>query len=363
MNRSGEKPPPMEIHSTGAGKIYERMERKAKEFLPLLSQEPPFPRLMNVELSNVCNHSCTFCAYSVMERTKGNIDVENLERWLAEAYELGVREVGLHSGAEPFASPHLEHFTAYCKQLGFEYVYISTNASLATPERMKKVIDAGMDSIKFSINAGDRETYRQIHGQDHFDRVIAHLKFASEYRGERKKPYMAISFVETTENIRTLERLKELTAGFVDEYLSFKPTNQNGQMSGVGDGPPKQARLDVCTVPFNKIHISMEGFLRLCCNDYENLLALEDLNKVSLKEAVYSERFKQARRRHLDDDLEGMLCHNCKHNCQDPVQPLNPELYFATHKTDAGPPVSHSPKIFKKIEFEPAATGAKRPAA
>lgn len=344
----------MKINSVGAGKIFERMERKQQEFRPLLSQEPPFPRQMNVELSNVCNHSCTFCAYSVMERSHGNIDVPKLEKWLAEAYELGTREIGLHSGAEPFASPHLEHFTAYCKKLGYEYIYISTNASLATPERMKKVIDAGMDSIKFSINAGNREIYQKIHGQDHFDRVIANLKFAAEYRGDAKKPYFAISFVETPLNVSTFDDLKRITEGWVDEYLSFKPTNQNGQMSGLlADGPPKQARLEVCTVPFNKLHISQEGFLRLCCNDYENLLALEDLNHMSLKEAYYSQRARSVRQRHLDDNLEGMLCHNCKHNCHEPVQPLNPDLYFVTHKSDKGPPVSHSEKILK-IGFEEA---------
>jgi hypothetical protein len=159
---------------------------------------------------------------------------------------------------------------------------------------------------------------------------------------------MAVSFIETPENIHTLEALKQMTSGLVDEFISFKPTNQNGQMTGVGDGPPKQARLDICTVPFNKVHISREGFFRLCCNDYENLLAIEDLNEMSLKEAFYSERSRAARQRHLDDELEGMICHNCKHNCQEPVQPLNPDLYFVTHKSDKGPPVSHSPKILSQ---------------
>ena len=34
----------------------------------------------------------------------GNVDVKNLEKWLIEAYKLGTREIGLHSGAEPLAS-------------------------------------------------------------------------------------------------------------------------------------------------------------------------------------------------------------------------------------------------------------------
>lgn len=316
---------------------------------------PPFPRHVSVELSNVCNHSCTFCAYSVMERTKGNINVERLEKWLLEAYELGSREIGFHSGAEPFASPYLEHFTEYAKKIGYEYAYISTNGSLAVPKRMSRVIDAGMDSIKFSINGGDRETYQKIHGKDHFDTVIDHLRFAHEHRGVREKPYLAISFVETPENQHTVDKLRHITQGWVDEFLSFKASNQNGQMPGSGSWTPSPTSKNICSIPFNKLHISWEGFIRVCCNDYENLLALESLEKLSLKEAYYSPLYQEIRRKHLEDKLEGTLCYNCKYDCAKPVQPLNPDLYFRTHKSDDGPPVSYSPKIFRKTKFDPAA--------
>jgi pyruvate-formate lyase-activating enzyme len=311
-----------------------------------LSTTPPWPKHVNVELGNVCNHRCVFCAYSLMERTKGNIKVEQLKKWLNEAHELGSRILGLHAGAEPFASPHLEYFTKYAKEIGYEYVYISTNGSLAVPERMKKVVDAQMDSIKFSINAGDRETYRKIHGRDHFERVIEHLRFAKEYRAKRKKPYLSVSFVIVGDNAHTLDKLKNITANLVDEFISFKASNGNGQLPGVG-GPSAFLNNNVCAIPFNKLYISWEGFLRVCCNDYENLLAIADLNEVSLKDAYYSQEFMDFRRRHLDDRLEGTLCYNCKYNCQSPIQPLNPRLYFATHKSDKGPAISDSSKIFK----------------
>ena len=327
-------------------------ERMKKNRIAELSLTPPWPSHVNIELNNACNHSCAFCAYSVMERTKGNISQERLERWLLEAYELGSRVLGLHSGAEPFASPQLEHFTGYAKKIGYEYVYISTNGSLATPERMKKVIDAGMDSIKFSINGGDPETYQKIHGKDHFDKVLGHLRFASEYRGQRKKPYLSISYVIVDANAHTVDRLQKLTDGLVDEFVSFHATNQSGQVPGVG-GPTLFLTEGVCAIPFNKLYISWEGFLRVCCNDYENLLALEDLSRVSLKEAYYGKRFQEIRRRHMENKLEGTLCHNCKNDCRAPVQPLNAELCFVTHRTDQGPPISYSPKIFRKIPFEP----------
>ncbi|MCE9640171.1 MAG: radical SAM protein, partial [Betaproteobacteria bacterium] len=284
--------------------------------------------------------------YALMEREHGNIDVARLEGWLADAYKLGSREIGLHSGAEPFASKQLEHFVAYCKKIGYEYTYISTNGSLATPKRMKAVIDAGIDSIKFSFNAGDRETYRKVHGKDHFDRVLDHLRYASTYRGKKKKPYIAISFVVTRDNEHTVEKLRELTRDLVDEFIPLKETNSSGQLPRAGERALKAK--DICAIPFNKLHISWEGYMRVCCNDYENLLAVEDLENMSLEEAFYGDRFSDFRQRHLDDKLEGSLCFNCKYDCKSPVQPLNPDLYFTTHASDKGPPSTYAPIIFKK---------------
>ena len=45
-------------------------------------------------------------------------------------------------------------------------------------------MDSGLDSIKFSISAGKRETYKEIQGQDDFDKVISNLKWISTYRKE-----------------------------------------------------------------------------------------------------------------------------------------------------------------------------------
>ena len=148
----------------------------------LLVAAPPFPKNMMVELSNACNHACIFCTSPHMTRRIGRIEKDLLVRILGEARAEGVEEVGFYTTGEPFIHKDLATFTAAARDLGFRYIYISTNGALATPERVKPVIDAGMSSIKFSINAGSRETYRLVHGHDDWDKVLAHLRFISDYR-------------------------------------------------------------------------------------------------------------------------------------------------------------------------------------
>ncbi|MBT5122957.1 MAG: radical SAM protein, partial [Euryarchaeota archaeon] len=141
----------------------------------------PFPKEFQLDITDFCNHRCIFCS-NYKRKKKRNIDHEFAQKVLLEAYELGARRVGLYGTGEPLLNSHLADYTAHAKKLGYEYCYIDTNGALATTDRIIPVIQAGIDSIKFSINAGYRETYKEIHGRDDFETVITNLKLLWEYR-------------------------------------------------------------------------------------------------------------------------------------------------------------------------------------
>ena len=133
--------------------LKERVRLKKAPRTELYSLEPPFP-ISNflLELSNGCNHACIFCAHQKMQRNVGRMDKSFAFDIMQQAYDLGTREVGFYATGEPFLIPDLADYVAKAKQIGFDYVYLTSNGSLATPERTKAVIDAGLDSLKFSIN-------------------------------------------------------------------------------------------------------------------------------------------------------------------------------------------------------------------
>ena len=148
-------------------------DRIAERYNSGFSLIPPFPdKRMKIEVSSLCNHNCIFCGRNKMEGKGGLVDDTFYVRIMQEAFDEGLREVGLFINGEPFTDPKLAEHIKIAKQIGFTYVYITTNGSLATPERFKAVIDAGLDSIKFSINAANREDYLYIHGKDDFEKVI-----------------------------------------------------------------------------------------------------------------------------------------------------------------------------------------------
>lgn len=311
--------------SRDSGRVRRKVDDMAA-YVPT-SATPAFPRTMFVEISNLCNHACAFCAYPKMTRPGKRIDFTLLDRLLREAYGLGTRDAGFYSGAEPFTSPDLERIIKTAKDLGYEYVFISTNGALASEKRLAACFDHGLDSIKFSVNGADRETYKRVHGRDHFDRVLASIAFAHDYRARAGLDYyIAVSFVmiDTPEvsNLATRDALKGLVGPWADEVIFFDADSENGQMLGLA---PMQVRAP-CPLPFQRLHVTAEGYLRVCCNDYQNYLTVADLNHVTLQDAWQAPIFREIRQRHLDKRLEGTLCHNCIHNVNAPIEPLVPSL-------------------------------------
>jgi molybdenum cofactor biosynthesis enzyme MoaA len=290
-----------------------------------------------VELSNACNHACIFCTNPNMTRRIGRMDGALLDRVMVEAYGLGVQEIGFYTTGEPFVHKDLEKFISRAAGIGYSYIYISTNGAMAEPERAKRAIDAGLTSIKFSINAGSRETYRLVHGYDDWDKVMANLRFVSRYRKTLDRPVkLFVTYIVTRHTEHEIAAFRENVGPLVDEILFCPVHNQSGQMNETqemltADSQAKSFKSDnICRMPFNRLHVTCEGYLTLCCVDYQNYLAIADLKETSLMDAWNSPTFQAMRVRHLQGDLKGTLCGNCWYGHKDKVEPLVPALATET---------------------------------
>lgn len=294
---------------------------------------PPFPKKnMLIEVTNCCNHKCVFCANSKMTRPRGFINKKFAFRMLSEAYELGTREVGFYATGEPLLNKDIFEYIKEAKGLGYTYVYLTTNGALLDKNTAIKIIDAGIDSIKFSINAGTRETYKKIHGQDDFYTVINNVKFIDEYRRlNNVKLNLFVSCILNSLNINEKENLEVILNEYIDEVFFLNVRNQGGMMYEINekliidkDILLTQGRIP-CSMVFNSLTITHEGYLTSCCVDFQNYLVVADLNKMSLSDAWECNIFQRLRQMHLQKQVEGTICYNCIYNKKDSVNPLLPQ--------------------------------------
>lgn len=299
---------------------------------------------LRLELTNACNHRCCFCINSSITRKIVHMEDDMIYRIIREAAELGVKKAGYFMNGEPFLSKRLADYVRVSKEAGIEYVYITTNGALATPERLTPVLEAGLDSLKFSINAGTPESYRLVHGRDDYEAVMENLKFAHQYREKSGLKYRILSSCVVTRQIQDeVELHAQNVEPYVDDLVFFQATNFAGQvvdkaveLSVSVMNPRIQqfafAMQPPCKLLSSSINVTCEGYLTLCCSEANNMMVVEDLRGMSLKEAWHSARMTEMRQRHIENRLEGTQCYNCIHNINSPVKPLNEALYQACQK-------------------------------
>jgi len=288
---------------------------------------PPVPASLNVELNNTCNQKCVFCPfhgeYAVQEPKAARLSPEFVKEILNQAKELGIgeKELGFYLAGEAFLYRELPEMVAYAKQLGFKYVFLTTNGVLATEERIKAVIDAGLDSIRFSVNGGDRKTYNEIHRTDDFDKVLANIRFLHQYRQDNNiNLAVSLSCVLTKKTRNTKEDVKRVFSDYVDDIL-FIPV-MLGRLKELKDLKDEMEMQDdtggidpdyICPMLFDTMYINSFGKVVPCCDAYDGNVEFADLNeKLDLLGAWHNNAYKRYRSIFLENASDsGTICKVC----------------------------------------------------
>lgn len=166
-------------------------------------------RLFQIEPSMECNLHCIMCPWSNI-LTKGAIMSLDTFESIAENFNNSM-EIDLTGGGEPLLNPLLDYMVTRAKlsdcQVGF-----STNATLLTHEKAKKLIDAGLDWIAFSIEGATAETYERIRKGGIFARVLDNMQYVAELKRStgNNRPKTMIFFVMMKDNIHELPALIDL---------------------------------------------------------------------------------------------------------------------------------------------------------
>ncbi|MXQ12071.1 pyrroloquinoline quinone biosynthesis protein PqqE [Microvirga makkahensis] len=123
------------------------------------------------ELTHRCPLRCPYCSNPVeLERRSSELDTATWCRVLSEAAALGVLHVHL-SGGEPTARSDIETITAHCAKVGLYSNLITSGIGIAL-EKLRGLVEAGLDHVQLSIQAADAARADSI----------AHLKGAHDQK-------------------------------------------------------------------------------------------------------------------------------------------------------------------------------------
>lgn len=295
---------------------------------------PSFPRIIKIDTCNVCNYHCVFCPQSKQKNKVGCIDKELCFKLIEDSYRGGGRELCLSMTGEPLINQELESYIRFAKQLGYEYIFLNTNGYFMDENRGVSLIDSGIDSVKVSVNSS-MKSYELIHGVDAYERVVENIIAFDQYRkkvGSRCKLY--ISFVAVKQTLNEVETLKQELGAYVDDIIVMNANSRGGSISEIEEclyaGEDEFSFQYPCSQLFNNIYVTAEGYLIICCQDFENLTVVADLHEEPIIEAWNNTKFTEFRKKYLTYNLKGTLCYNCVNNTVERVIPLTPSVAHYT---------------------------------
>lgn len=291
----------------------------------------PAPRSVKIEISPRCNYRCGFCAVRTrVVQPKHDMDFALFQRITREMREAGVEEIGVFYLGESFMNPEL---LVGCirylkKEIGMPYVFLTTNGSLAAPRIVERCMRAGLDSLKWSVNAAGELQFARVMGVSPrlFERALKNIRGAwyVRRRGGYATRLYASSIQYDGEQLARMEKLlAERVLPWIDQHY-WLPLYSMGAFAtrreeelGYRPIAGNQGRVDAlreplpCWSAFTEGHVTAAGKLSACCFDANADWTMGDLVTQPFMEAWNSPAFQRLRAAHLRRDVRGTVCESC----------------------------------------------------
>lgn len=288
----------------------------------------PIPLSVKIELTSRCNFKCAFCATSHGLRPKGDMDIRVFRRITSEMKEAGVKEIGLFYLGESMLYHQLCMACRWCSDLGFDNVFLTTNGSQGTREKFEELFEAGLTSLKFSLNYASPQQFIEIARVNvkFFDRIIANIKTARSARDSVFKKtgkwcqLSASSILYDGDQHDKMQELVSELRPYLDEVYELPLYTHGGYTEGEAaltpEQPGNQGRIGglVPALPCWALwqgHVTWDAKLAACCFGHTDKFEMADLNKVSFQDGWNSEEFQELRKAHMAGSIKGTPCESC----------------------------------------------------
>lgn len=303
--------------------ITERIDNITRISSRYLDEVLPAPRSVKIEITAHCNYKCGFCVKS-LRQDDGHMDRALYSRIIRELRDAGVEELGVFYIGESFTCKWLPDAIKEAKDIGFPYVFLTTNGSAATPDRVRQCMEAGLDSLKFSINFHSPKQLAEVAkvSPNYFQKAINNLKAARKIRDEGYKTKLYASSIKFDgEQGQAMQAVIDEIQPYVDQSYWLPLYGMSGASKAAGwkPQPGNPGRLDAmrdplpCWAVFTEGHITKDGKLAACCfgDGLDGGLIMADLNEVDFMTGWNSKRYQELRRAHLMKDVSSTSCAGC----------------------------------------------------
>jgi radical SAM protein with 4Fe4S-binding SPASM domain len=320
------------------------------------------PRIAQINISDDCNLDCAICNRSSMG-VHGLLNSDKIIALIDELYSLGTQEIFYHGFGEPACHPQLPQIIDQIRTRHPRLrQHLVTNGTWDSPDLLHAIL-RGRVHTRFSLHAGDPETWQRMHPRDdlkNFDqagknlraltsqalerievlyvlcnanckRIPEMISFASAHNvqkvlfrpmrlfKDRQGRYMNSSMMPSAEEYREASRLiarfqNELCGIMSVESVPFQQNSYNGHE----ERPDSRSfyRTRSCYIGHVLTVIERDGNVWGCLPESSGGVPLGNIHQTSFRDIWYGHRYRKFRRNRLFEDKESLDCQDCHSYCQ-----------------------------------------------
>lgn len=324
--------------------IWPKDRQQLHQILPLNT-----PLSMDFLVSNVCNFKCNYCIQSgTTEQFEKSGYKKQFMDW--ETFELGVKQVKefphklkmlvFHGHGEPTLNKHLPEMIKLVRKENIaEKVIVITNGSVLTPEYSHRLINAGLQELRISLQGLSSEKYMEIsQAKIDWEEFYENIVYFSKIKGNCR---LSTKIADTALESEDEKRFFELFGGVCDAvgiehiYECFAHLGKN--YAGVPYykvaknrwGEEIAGPISVCWLPFGKMDLSADGRFTNCC---AALFGFErNIREVSMLEMWNSPVMNKMREDFLRHNMDS---YTACHKCHVPMGTFHPEDILDGHEVE-----------------------------
>jgi len=303
------------------------------------------PLSVSLEINNVCNAKCTFCAYGkndpdviplydtpiIDKRPKQHLSKDVLKHVIKLCNSSGsgfLKKMSITPtlGEVTVSKNWLDLVREVKQSKGVRYTSSYTNAINLHRFGSQAIIDSGLDVLEISTSLVDRESYKRIYGRDKYDQVLANITDLISLNKDLGYPmdiYLNLRIDLPEEDFFKSKQYKKISLYLEDRKISFLKKYDNfGGTIQEGDLPygatfisrSDNSKKPPCYQLYRQLMINVDGTIQACtCRVDKSLWTRNIMEFTTLEDAWKNDKLEKIR---MDWKNKGVLpkaCTFCTH--------------------------------------------------
>jgi len=284
------------------------------------------PFSIHVFPSFYCNFRCNYCLHSLSKeelREKGFVkqimDFETYRKVIDGAVEFPdkIKALIFAGHGEPLMHSQIAEMVAYAKRTEkFERIEIVTNGSLLKPGLSDKLIEAGLDRLRISLQGVNATKYLDVSEITiDFEKFVDNIRYFYEHKSGTEVYIKIIDVAlkdagDTAKFYEIFKNISDITAiEYAIPFVKEIDYSNIGELSERCKQGHKQAS-HICSMPFYMMVINPDGNVVPCCStDFPIIFG--NVNEKNMVDIWNSEVRKLCLKRQLGGVDKIPICKEC----------------------------------------------------